>query len=122
MRDSSPSPPPTPDLATPSAQVEPLLLAPNGGGLGAGRPLRPSTTSSQPTSKPWFSIATLQSRYPELTNLGSKVPQLKPLDHGFEGPSFLCIATLARLHLVLGGRIRPRVLSQDRSATPRGSE
>jgi len=104
MKNDSPSPPPTAGLATPSGQVEPPLPAPNEGG-----PAQPSTTSSQPTAKPWFSIATLWSRCLELTGylwslcldltgyIKSKIPQLKPLSPGFEAPSFLYIATLTIL-------------------------
>jgi len=52
------------------------------------------------TDKSRRSIATLQSLHRELTNLGSKLPQPKPLIPGFEGPSFLRIATLTILCLV----------------------
>jgi len=100
MRENSPSPPPTADFAAPSAQVEPLLPDPNGGGLDAERPAHLSTASSQPTSESRQSTASLQSLHHGLANLGSKLPQSKPLFRGFEEPSFPRIAILTILCLV----------------------
>jgi len=98
MRENSPSPPPTADFGAPSG-LEPLLPDPNAGGLDAERPAVPSTASSQPTSKSRRSTASLQSLHLGLANLGSKLPQSKPLFRGFEEPSFPRIAILTILCL-----------------------
>jgi len=102
MRDNnlSPSPPPTVDFGTPSGQVGPILPAPNGGGLDAEPPAQPSIASPPHPSNLRRSTTILHSLHRELTSLGSRVPQTKPLILGFERPNIARIATLTILCLI----------------------